>query len=121
MEQNNGYVKGLFIGSLTGGLIGSITALLYAGKSGKELRKDIKNKTDKYYDVTEKFIADTKTKAGDRINDGMKIIMDAKGKVDSIVSTGKELVDEEINHIKSSINAGVNAYNETKIQNNDQL
>ena len=119
MKQNNGYVKGLFIGSLAGVLIGSLTALSYAGKSGKELRKDIKNKTDKYYDDTEKFIADTKTKAGDRINDGMKFINDTKDKVDSIVSTKKELVGDEINHIKSSINAGVSAYIENKIHNND--
>ena len=45
MSQENGYVKGLFIGLLTGSAIGAIVALLYAPKSGKELRKDIKIKT----------------------------------------------------------------------------
>ena len=121
MEQTNGYVKGIFIGTLAGGLIGSITALLYAAKSGKDLRKDIINKTNEYYDDTEKFIAETKTKAGNKMNDGKKIFIDAKGKIDSIVSSGKEVVDDEINHLKTSFKAGVNAYNETKIQNNDHV
>jgi gas vesicle protein len=119
MNQNNGYGKGLFIGSLAGGLIGSLTALLFTTRSGKEMRKDIKNKTDKYLDDTEKLINDTKAKAEDTINEGKKIFMDSKGEVDSIVSTGKELVDDEINHIKSSINAGVSAYIENKIHNSD--
>jgi hypothetical protein len=53
------------------------------------------------------------------MNDGKKIFMDARGKLDSIVSTGKEVVDDEINHIKTSVKAGVSAYNETKIHNHD--
>ena len=95
MEQNNGYVKGLLIGSLAGGLIGAFTALLYASKSGKDLRQDIINKTDEYYNDTEKFIADAKAKANDKLNDGKKIIMDARNKIDSLVSTGKEAIDDE--------------------------
>ena len=117
MEQNNNFIKGLFIGSLAGGLVGTLTSLLYAAKSGKELRKDIKDKTNELYDGTEKLVMEAKTIAGNKVNDGKKILMDTKKQVDSIISTGKEVVDDEINHIKTSIKAGVNAYNETKIQN----
>jgi gas vesicle protein len=46
MLQENGYIKGFFFGFLTGGLISTIIALFYSSKSGKSLRKDIKNKTD---------------------------------------------------------------------------
>ena len=38
--------KGFFKGVVIGGIIGSITALLFAPKSGEELRADIKNKLD---------------------------------------------------------------------------
>ena len=34
--------KGLLFGFLAGGVIGAVLALLYAPKSGKELRKDIR-------------------------------------------------------------------------------
>jgi len=120
MEQNNGYVKGLFIGTLAGGLIGSITALLYAAKSGKELRKDIKNRTNEFYDDTEKFISDAKIKAGEKINDGKKLFEDAKGKIDSMVLSGKEIVDDEIDNIQTSFQAGLKAYKETTKNNNKE-
>ncbi len=59
-------------------------ALLYAPKSGKELREDIKHKTDEYMDDAEKFIADAKVKAKDVINEGKKrsekLVSDAKAK-----------------------------------------
>ena len=45
MEENN-MAKGLMIGFLAGGIVGGIIALLYAPKSGKELRNDIKLKKD---------------------------------------------------------------------------
>jgi len=74
MEQKNGYVKGFLIGSLAGGIVGAFAAIFYASNSGKDLRKNIKNKTDEYYDETEKFIADAKDKANDMVNEGKKRI-----------------------------------------------
>ena len=143
MSQENGYVKGLFIGLLTGGAIGAIVALLYAPKSGQELRKDIKSKTDEYYDETEKFIADAKVKAKDMMNEGKKrseqlianaksrseellknaerIFTEAKSKTGTIVSTGKEVVDSETSKLKTAFKAGVNAYKDTKNQNNEPV
>ena len=143
MSQENGYVKGLFIGLLTGGAIGAIVALLYAPKSGQELRKDIKSKTDEYYDETEKFIADAKVKAKNMMNEGKKrseqlisnaksrseellknaerIFTEAKSKTGTIVSTGKEIVDDETSKLKTAFKAGVNAYKDTKNQNNEPV
>ena len=48
MAQDN-MGKGLLIGFLTGSIVGSVIALLYAPKSGKELRGDIKIKSDEFY------------------------------------------------------------------------
>ena len=143
MSEENGYVKGLFIGLLAGSVVGAIVALLYAPKSGKELRMDIKNKTDEYYDETEKFIADAKVKANDMMNEGKKrseqlianakskseellknaerIFTEAKSKTGSMVSTGKEVVDGETSKLKTAFKAGVDAYKETKHQNNEPV
>ena len=143
MSQDNGYVKGLFIGLLTGGAVGAIVALLYAPKSGKELRNDIKIKTDEYYDETEKFIADAKVRAKDMMNEGKKrseqlisnakskseelmknaerIFAEAKSKTGTFVASGKEVVDGESAKLKTAFKAGVNAYKDTKNQNNEQV
>jgi gas vesicle protein len=142
MSEENGYVKGLFVGLLAGGAVGAIIALLYAPKSGKELRNDIKIKTDEYYDETEKFIADAKVKAKDMMNEGKKrseqiiataktkseellknaerIFTEAKSKSGSIVSGGKEVIDGETAKLKTAFKAGVNAYKDTKNQNNEE-
>ena len=90
MTRGNGYVKGLFIGSLFGGLIGAFAASFYASKSGKALRKDIKNKASEYYDETTKIITDVKIKATDMMNEGKEIIKEVKSKTDSIVSNVKD-------------------------------
>ena len=143
MSQENSYVKGFFIGLLAGSAIGAIVALLYAPKSGKELRNDIKNKTDEYYDETEKFIADAKVKAKNMMNEGKKrseqlianakskseellknaerIFTEAKNKTGSIFSTGKEVVDDETSKLKTAFKAGVNTYKESKNPNNEPV
>lgn len=72
MSRDNEMGKGLLIGFLAGSVIGSVIALLYAPKSGKELRKDIKDKTDDFMEDAEKYLADAKEKAVDLINEGKK-------------------------------------------------
>jgi gas vesicle protein len=140
-EENN-LSKGILIGFLAGGAIGAILALLYAPKSGRELREDIRHKTDEYMDDAEKFIADAKNKAKDVINEGKKkseklifdartkseellkdaerIFTDAKGKTGSFVASGKDVLDSESSKLKSAFKAGIDAYKETRNQNNDE-
>lgn len=134
MAENNG--KNLIIGLLAGGAIGAVLALLYAPKSGKELRKDIKDKTDEYLTEAEKYLDDARVKAKDLINEGKKksekLISDAKTKSDellkdaeklfneaktkagSAVSSGKHTIESESSNLKNAFKAGVDAYKETK-------
>ncbi|OGU37454.1 MAG: hypothetical protein A2068_10890 [Ignavibacteria bacterium GWB2_35_6b] len=67
-------IKGIAIGILAGGIVGAIVALLTAPKSGKEVRRDIKNKSEEYYDDLEKYFSKKKKKAGKMIKDGKKNI-----------------------------------------------
>lgn len=126
MSRDNGLGKGLLIGLLTGSVVGSIIALLYAPKSGKELRKDIKDKTDEFMGEAEQYLAEAKVKAGELINDGKKksekLISDARTKVEGLLQDAERVLDnaknmagDEGDKLKSAFKAGLDAYkNEQK-------
>jgi gas vesicle protein len=140
MASDNNIGKGLFLGFLAGGAIGALFALLYAPKSGRELRKDIKVKTDEYIDDAEKYIAEARDKAKTMINDGKKkseriiedartkseailkdaekVFKDAKHKTEDIVNTGKSSIEGEGERLKNAVKAGVDAYKDTKNNSN---
>ena len=136
MAQDDHFGKGVIIGFLAGGALGAALALLYAPKTGRELREEIKSKKDDYLDEAEKYLAEAKDKAIDLINDGKKrseklikdakiksdellkdaekILTDARSKTGDMVKSGKEKVDEKSSQIKSAVKAGVDAYKEAK-------
>lgn len=72
MADENGLGKGLFLGLLAGTLIGSAIALLYAPKSGKELRGELRSKGEELLDESEEYLEKAKVRASELINDGKK-------------------------------------------------
>jgi gas vesicle protein len=133
-ENNSG--SSLLLGFLAGGAIGAIFALLYAPKTGRELRDDIKTRTDEYLDEADRYIKEARDKAKVLINDGKKksekIINDAKAKSEAIlkdaekifnnakakasgnIEESKSMLENETNNLKNAFKAGVDAYKETK-------
>ncbi len=71
-NEEKGMGKGLLIGILAGATVGSIIALLYAPKSGKKLREDIKTKSQDFIDDADKYISNAKEKASQLVNDVKK-------------------------------------------------
>lgn len=136
MSKENGIGKGLIIGFFAGGVVGAVLALLYAPKSGKELRGDIKVKSEEYLEEAEKYISEAKNKAKELVNEGKKrseklihdakaksdellkdaekVFHDAKSKADDLYATGKDKVESESTKLKSALKAGVDAYKESK-------
>ncbi len=134
-SENNGG-NGFLIGLIAGGAIGAIIGLLYAPKSGKELRDDIRLKSNEYLDDADKYIEEAKVKAKSLINDGKKksddliaeakskskellneaekIFDDAKNKASKTYSDKKDNLETEGTRLKSAVKAGVEAYKETK-------
>ncbi|MBK9334897.1 MAG: YtxH domain-containing protein [Ignavibacteria bacterium] len=65
-EKNTGsFITGL----LTGSVLGGITALLFAPKSGKEFRQDISNKSTELYDDANHLIVKAKDKTSMMLSD----------------------------------------------------
>ncbi len=135
-NQDNGMGKGLLIGFLTGAAVGSVIALLFAPKSGKELREDIKNKSQDFIEDADEYLSKAKDKASQLINEGKKkseklvadakekvdtlldeaekILSDAKDKTGNIAHMGKEKIEKESDRLKSAIRAGMDAYKTEK-------
>lgn len=135
-NEENGMGKGLLIGFLTGAAVGSIMALLFAPKSGKELRKDIKNKSQDLIEDADEYLMKAKDKASQLINEGKKkseklvsetkekvdtllgeaerILTEAKDKAGNVAHIGKEKIEKESERLKTAIRAGMDAYKTEK-------
>jgi len=125
MENNKGNLaKGLVIGFIAGSIVGAIIALLYAPKSGKELRADIKSKGEDLLGEAEQYLARAREKATDIINEGKarseKLIAQAQQKAESILKDAEQIlsaakekagqVSEEAGKLKSAVKAGIETY-----------
>ena len=71
--KNGYFVKGLIFGCVSGALAG----LLFAPKSGKQLRKDIKHKSADALKDTEEFYFDAHKKAKSVFDDTVDLFSDA--------------------------------------------
>lgn len=99
-SNNNGsYTRGFLMGALVGGAIGGIVALLFAPKSGRDLRRDIADKTEEVYDKAQKYF----TKEGsvphefeDVVNEGRlraeRIVTSARTQAESILSNAEQVL-----------------------------
>lgn len=132
MEDNRS-VKGFMLGMLAGGVAGGLLALLYAPKSGVELRGDIRKKSQKLLTETGEYIGSARDRAGELISEGRKkageLYDDVKEKagvlqdnISGIFTQGKETIDAEGQKVKDALKAGVDSYKEerSKHQQNQQ-
>ena len=123
-QDNSGMLKGLIIGVLAGGAVGALVALLYAPKSGRELRADIKEKADGLMDGAEEYLSAAKSKAGEIVSDAKKrsdqLITDAKHKADSLLEDADKVISDarskagplvqEGARLKNAVKAGIDAF-----------
>lgn len=138
MEENNS-AKSLLLGFIAGSVVGASLALLFAPKSGKELRSDIRTKKDELLDDTSEYLQIAKTKAGDLINEGKRkseelisdakkkassligdansILNDAKEKATNTIGSTKEKLSGETDRVKDAFKAGIEAFNQEKSKN----
>ena len=97
-EENTGSAVSFIKGLLFGGMIGAGLALLYAPKSGKELREDLKEKSTELKNEAEKYYEEAKDISGDLLVDGLKkakkLKKDAEIKVEEAKKKFEEMMAE---------------------------
>jgi gas vesicle protein len=120
-EKNGGFLKGLIIG----GLIGAVLGILYAPKSGKEMREELAGKTDEflskakeeYEKAVEKsrIISETAVKQLEELESSAKEkVEEVENKVDKFAHQGSRTVQSNKNKLKKAFDVGVAAYRKEK-------
>lgn len=94
MEDNNSsYSKGFLIGAVVGGAVGAVVALLFAPKSGRELRRDIADRTEDVVDKAQQ-IFNKATGGGHTASSGFEdVVNEGRIAADRIVSTARHQAD----------------------------
>jgi gas vesicle protein len=101
-QSDSGFTQGLVLGTLIGGTIGAITALLLAPKPGVELRRDLAKKSQEYYDKTSDYLYSAEANIGsavsNTVNEGkiraQNIINSAKSQAEEILSKAEDILHE---------------------------
>ncbi len=128
MSQNNGMIKGLLIGLIAGGAIGSVLALLYAPKSGKELRADLKERADDFLGDAEAYMKSARSKASQIVTDAKErsdqLMNDAQRRANTLIDDADRIISgvkqktavvvEEGTKIKNAVKAGVDAFKDER-------
>ncbi len=90
--------KGLIVGFIAGSVVGAVLALLYAPKSGRELRRDIKEKSSEMLDNADEYIARERTKAVDIMNEGKRksenVVSDARKQAETLMSDAERIITD---------------------------
>ena len=101
-SDSGAYTRGFVLGALFGGLAGAAVALLFAPKSGAELRKDLAQRSSEFYDKASDYFGEIDGKVGhavqSTVNEGRQraenIISSAKKQAEDIKSNAEKILDD---------------------------
>jgi gas vesicle protein len=97
-QETSGLSKGLLLGVLTGGAVGAALALLFAPKSGRELRSDITSTTNEYVEKVSDMLSSATERAQQIVNDGREraetIVDEARQRASTLLSDAEKVVSD---------------------------
>ncbi|MBI5326064.1 MAG: YtxH domain-containing protein [Ignavibacteriae bacterium] len=131
-SDSGSFTRGLFLGAFLGGVVGAVTALLLAPKSGAELRKDIAQKSVELYDKASDMLQTVEANVGDTVHSAVNegkvraanIVQSAKSQAEELMSNAdavlkearskvhnaKDSLGDRIQNVKDAAKAGVDAF-----------
>jgi gas vesicle protein len=93
-EQGNS-AGTVFLSFLAGAAVGAGLALLYAPKTGRELREKITELTDDAVGKIKDYATEAQEKLKSTIEDSKEVIMEKKSIITSAIEAGKEAMERE--------------------------
>ena len=96
MSEERGVCAGtVLVSFLAGAAIGSVLALLYAPKSGREMRENIADITEDAVDKIKEYAKEAQEKIKTAIEDGKETIVEKKSILVSAIEAGREAMQKE--------------------------
>lgn len=140
-SNENSYSKGLAAGIIIGGAVGAVLALLFAPKSGKELRQDLAERSGEMYDKASDFAVEQSRKMGEYVNEGKvradELVRTARQQAGSLLSEAEHLMNDarsrvgsaqsgikdNVGRIQDAARAGAEAFQGemSRMKNNDTM
>ncbi len=95
-DEERGISAGtVLLSFMAGAAVGAGMALLYAPKSGKEMRETIADLTEDAVDKIKEYAKDAQDKIKTVIEDGKETIVEKKSILASAIEAGKEAMQKE--------------------------
>ena len=96
MSEERGVCAGtVLVSFVAGAAIGAVLALLYAPKSGEEMRGDIADLTEDAVDKIKEYAKEAQEKIKAAIEDGKETIVEKKSVLASAIEAGREAMQKE--------------------------
>ena len=92
-EEGKSYFLAILITLLSGLFLGFIAGILFAPKPGKEIRKDIKDKSEEFVKKSKEGVTDTIDKTKEFVEKSRSKFEEVKGKGKNIIEKSKEKVE----------------------------
>lgn len=94
-EERGTSLSTVFVSFLAGAAIGSGLALLFAPKTGREVRDQIRDMTDDAVDRIKDYAKDAQDKLRETYECGKEVVMEKKSIITSAIEAGKEAMEKE--------------------------
>ncbi len=96
MSEEKGVCAGtVLVSFVAGAAIGAVLALLYAPKSGEEMRENIADLTEDAVDKIKEYAKEAQEKIKAAIEDGKETIVEKKSVLASAIEAGREAMQKE--------------------------
>jgi len=102
-EHETYAAKSVLTGLLVGGVIGAVTALLYAPRSGEETRAELRDKAIELRDRTTETVRDTVSQAKSRAYDVKDNVWE---KAEELKQRGQHVLNEQLDRVSHAAEVG---------------
>lgn len=104
-------IVGVLVGILIGGLVGALTMLLMAPQSGKDTRKQIKQKGIELRDGTTEMVDEA---IAQMQKSATKVMAEGREKIKELTEYGRGLATEQLDRVADAAQSGKKAIHNSK-------